>query len=71
MCIEDEKAGFFEHSDCFEKPLIEAPLFSYFESWRTSLDATYKGTFSDLIYGDLPTMDEVEDALKFLKENLK
>jgi len=71
LCVEDEKAGFFEHSDCFEKPLFEAPLFSDFESWRTSLDATYKGTFSDLVYGDLPDMDEIVDALVFLQEHLK
>ena len=28
ICIADEKAGFFEYSDCFEKPLADAPLFS-------------------------------------------
>ncbi len=70
LCIEDEKAGFFEYSDCFEKPLIEAPLFSNFERWRNSLDATYKDTFSDLVYGDLPDMDEISDALALLRKRL-
>lgn len=71
LCIEDEKAGFFAYSDCFEKPLIDAPLFSQFKDWRLSLNATYTGTFSDLVYGDLPTMDEIEEVFDFIKGNLK
>lgn len=71
LCIEEEKAGNFEYSDCFKNPLVEAPLFSDFASWRTSLDRTYKGAFSDLVYGDLPDMEEIADALAFLQEHLK
>ncbi len=71
ICIEDEKAGFFEQSDCFEQPLIDAPIFSELKSWRVSLGATYTGVFSDLVYGDLPTMSEIENALGFVKERLK
>jgi len=71
LCIEDEKAGFFIQSDCFEKPLVDAPLFSQFKDWRSSLNATYTSVFSDLVYGDLPTMDEIEEALDFIKENLE
>ncbi len=70
ICIEDERAGFFVDSGCFEKPLIEAPLFSQFTDWHSSLNATYTGTFSDLVYGELPTMDEIEDAINFIKENV-
>lgn len=70
LCIEDEKAGFFGYSDCFDKPLIDAPLFSKFKDWRPSLNTTYAGAFADLVYGDLPTMDEIEDSLYFIKENL-
>ena len=70
-CIEDEKAGFFGYSDCLEKPLAEAPLFSDFGEWRSSLEVTYKGLFADLVYGELPSMDEVVAALMSLHERLK
>jgi len=70
ICIKDEKAGFFAHSDCLEKPLADAPLFSEFEDWRISINATYTGIFADLVYGDLPTMDEIVSTLSFIKENL-
>lgn len=70
-CIEDEKAGEFEHSDCFEEPLINAPLFSDFETWRNSLNRTYTGTFSHLVHGDLPDMSEISDALDLLQKHLK
>ncbi len=71
ICIEDEKAGFFEQSNCFEQPLINAPIFSGFENWRTSLGATYRGTFSGLVYGDLPTMSDIEEAFTFIRGHLK
>ncbi len=71
LCIEDEKAGFFEQSDCFEQPLIDAPIFSELGNWRASLSVTYTGTFSDLVYGDLPTMSDVEEAFNFIKGNLR
>lgn len=70
LCIVDEKAGFLIDSDCFERSLIDAPLFSQFSDWRTSLNTTYTGTFSYLVYGELPTMDEIEHAINFIKENL-
>jgi predicted nucleotidyltransferase component of viral defense system len=70
LCIEDEKAGFLANSDCFEKPLIDAPLFSKFNSWRPSLNATYTGIFSNLVYGELPSMDEIESTINFIKENI-
>lgn len=70
ICIADEKAGFFEYSDCFKKPLADAPLFSDFEKWRSPLEATYRGIFADLIFGDMPDMDEIVQALGFLRENL-
>ena len=70
-CVEDEKTGKFEHSDCFEKPLINAPIFSDFKAWHSSLDVTYRGVFSDLVYGDLPDMREISDALDLLQKHLK
>jgi len=71
LCIEDEKAGFFEQSDCFEQPLIDAPIFSEFGNWHVSLGATYTGVFSNLVYGELPEMSEIEEAFNFIKRNLK
>lgn len=70
ICIADEKAGFFEYFDCFEKPLADAPLFSDFEKWRPSLEATYKGVFADLVFGEMPDMDDIVLALGFLRGNL-
>lgn len=70
-CVADEKAGVFEYSDCFEKPLADAPLFSDFEKWRTPLEATYKGVFADLVFGEMPDMDEIVKALKLLELNLR
>ena len=70
-CIEDEKVGGFEHSDYFEEPLIKAPLFSNFETWRNSLNITYTNVFSNLVHGDLPDMSEILDALDLLQKHLK
>jgi len=71
LCIEDDKASFLKYSVCLERPLIGAPIFSEFGNWRASLDATYTGVFSGLVYGDLPTMSDIEEAFYFIKENLK
>ncbi len=71
ICIEDEKSGFFGSSDCFNTSLIDAPLFSRFKDWSSSLNTIYSGTFSDLVYGDLPAMGEIEDTFNFIKENLR
>ena len=70
LCIEDEKVGFFEQSDCFEYPLVDAPIFSEFGNWRVSLGTTYTGTFSNLVYGELPAMSDIEETLSFIKGNL-
>lgn len=70
-CIEDEKTGEFEHSDCFEEPLIRAPLFSNFEIWRNPLNTAYTGVFSNLVYGNLPDIGEISDALDLLQKHLK
>ena len=70
-CIAYEKAGKFKDSDRFEEPLMNAPLFSDFETWRSSLNRTYTGVFSHLVYGDLPDMDEILDALDLLQKHLK
>jgi len=71
ICIDDEKVGFFGYSDCFEKPLADAPLFSEFEKWRPLLEATYLGVFADLVFGEMPDMDEIVRALGFLHKNFR
>lgn len=70
-CIEDEKTGVFKYSECLEKPLVDAPLFYQFADWRPRVEATYNGVFSDLVYGQLPSMDEIVASFAFLHENLK
>lgn len=71
ICIQDERAGFFKYSDCFEKPLKSAPLFSEFKTWRPSVEITYNGLFADLVYGDRPTMDEIAQAINLLRDGLE
>ncbi|MFV2056430.1 MAG: nucleotidyl transferase AbiEii/AbiGii toxin family protein [Thiohalomonadales bacterium] len=70
LCIEDEKTSFFEHSDYLEYPLVDAPIFSEFGNWRPSLSTRYTGAFSNLVYGELPTMNEIEETFDFIKVNL-
>ena len=67
QCIDDERAGNFDGSVYLDHPLAEAPLFAKFKDWRPSLEATYNGIFSELVYGDLPSMDEVADTLNLLE----
>jgi hypothetical protein len=70
MCIDDEKVGFLGNSDCFENPLADAPLFFEFSNWQSSLESTYKTIFADLVFGEMPKMNEIADALNFLHENI-
>ncbi len=69
-CIDDEKAGFYGNSDCFENSLADAPLFCEFSNWRALLEKTYEGVFADLVFGERPKMDEIAEALNFLHENI-
>ncbi|QQG35168.1 MAG: nucleotidyl transferase AbiEii/AbiGii toxin family protein [Micavibrio aeruginosavorus] len=66
-CIEDEKQGFFKYAECLEKPLADAPLFSKFSEWAPAIQKIYEGDFADLVYGDLPLMAEIEQAIAFIK----
>ena len=70
ICIEDEMSGSFDYSECFEKPLKDAPIFTQFNEWAKLLEPTYTGIFSDLVYRDLPAMDEIKKALGLLERNL-
>ncbi len=70
FCILDEKSGVFGKSDYLKKPLVNAPLFTEFSNWQTSLEKTYEGVFADLVFGEKPEMDEIAVALRFLHKNL-
>ena len=70
-CIDDEKAGHFNYSRCLEKPLKEAPLFSKLDEWKAPITTTYDGIFSDLVYGDKPTIEEVIKVFGYVEKQLK
>ncbi len=69
-CIADERNVFPNTAELFNLPLAEAPLFLRFAEWRPSLAGTYSGVFADLVYRDLPPIQDIEDALMFIKEHL-
>lgn len=69
-CMNEEKAGGMVAPDYLEKPLMDAPLFSQFEKWRPALETTYSGIFSELVYGDLPAIEEISAALQLLRDAL-
>ncbi|MBW7876969.1 MAG: nucleotidyl transferase AbiEii/AbiGii toxin family protein [Candidatus Cloacimonetes bacterium] len=69
-CIAEEIAGSFNRSECFDKPLVEAPLFSKFNQWLPALNRTYTTSFKELVFGDLPAMSEITETITFLRENL-
>ena len=70
ICIEAEKNGIFDGAELLEKPLTDAPLFNEFSKWKSSLDKTYRGVFAELVYGEMPSLDEVEEALLFIRSNI-
>src|SRR5262249_32736623 len=70
-CIADERRSSVRTSLCLEQPIINAPLFSNFKNWREFLKKIYHGDFANFVYGHLPTLDEIEDSLMFIKENFK
>ncbi len=70
-CIEDERLLFPKTAGLFDMPLVDAPIFSRFAEWRPSLEVTYLGVFKDLVYRDLPDMQDIEDTLSFIGKNIK
>ncbi|UUA74259.1 nucleotidyl transferase AbiEii/AbiGii toxin family protein [Cellvibrio sp. QJXJ] len=62
-CIEDEMTGQYENAVYLREPLIKAPIFMGFPEWKGSLEGTYNGAFSELVYGQLPTIDEIGQTL--------
>ncbi len=63
-CIDDEKVGQYENSVYLNEPLKEAPIFVGFAEWKEPLESIYNGAFSGLVYGQLPSMDEIEQTLE-------
>lgn len=71
LCIRDEQDGRFDNAHYLLKPLREAPIFSNFTIWQTALEATYRGMFSELVYGSLPSIEDIGDSLKTIQDHLK
>ncbi|MCB1052501.1 MAG: nucleotidyl transferase AbiEii/AbiGii toxin family protein [Acidobacteria bacterium] len=68
-CLAEEKqsplnAAWLDHD------LSQAPLFKQFSTWLPRLDATYRGLFSDLVYGTLPPMEEIAERLSLIQDHL-
>jgi len=70
LCISDDQKGFLGQTDYLQKPLTDAPLFTAFKDWVPTLTTTYSGVFSDLVYGDLPPIADIEEALRFVRKHL-
>jgi hypothetical protein len=70
-CIADEIESWDEkQTACLKHPLQAAPLFSRFDEWWPNLEGTYRGVFTDLVYDELPEVDEISGTLKFLHSEL-
>lgn len=65
-CIEDERSGCFEQAAYLEHPMGQAPLFDKFQEWSPALRQTYENVFSQFVYGELPTMEEIEEAIALI-----
>lgn len=71
-CIADEMKSWKEgQTACLKQPLRSAPLFSRFDEWWPGLESTYTKDFADLVYGELPDVEEIRDTLGFLYKELK
>ncbi len=70
-CVHDEVRGAFDNARCLDKPLSEAPIFTEFDRWHDQLNRVYQGIFADLVYGDLPSMDQIGQSLNSLQASLK
>lgn len=70
-CVEDEKRLFTDTAHLFDNLLSKAPLFSNFDHWKASLTVTYTTSFKNLVYSDLPHMDEISETIVLLEKALK
>ena len=70
-CITDEIESWDEEYTVYLKHgLHAAPLFVKFDEWWPGLESTYTNDFADLVYGDLPDVEEIKDTLNFLHKEL-
>jgi len=70
-CIADEMESWGEdQTACLCEPLHAAPLFHRFDEWWPGIESTYTNAFADLVYGDLPDIEEIKETLDFLQQKL-
>lgn len=70
-CIADEIESWGEdQTACLKKPLKNAPLFHRFEEWWPGMESTYTNIFADLVYGELPSYEEIRETLDFIHQEL-
>lgn len=71
-CIADEIETWGEkETACLKQPLHTAPIFQNFDEWWSGLEGVYTNDFADLVYGELPSVEEIRDTLQFLRKKLK
>jgi len=70
-CITDEIESWGEdQTACLREPLHTAPLFHRFNEWWPGIESTYTNAFADLVYGELPDVEEIKETLNFLQQKL-
>jgi len=67
-CINDEKINGPEAQQSLHLSLIEAPLFKKINDWSKSLTRVYHEDFADFVFGELPTIEQIQETLFFIKE---
>jgi hypothetical protein len=71
FCIVDERTAWGEEKTVYlNKPLYTAPLFSRLKEWWPQIENTYNGVFANLVYGDLPSVDNINETLELLHQEL-
>jgi hypothetical protein len=70
ICINDEIKSFDASKSIFDRPLIEAPIFSKIGEWRPTIDSAYNHAFAALAYGEMPKMEEILDTISLIKAQL-
>jgi len=70
-CIADEIESWNKEKTAYLKePLHTAPLFDRFNDWWPGLENTYTNIFADLVYGELPSAEEIKETIVFLHQSL-
>lgn len=58
------------NDDWSSKPLVEAPIFNETSELISRLDTYYHGDFKKMVYGELPSIKEVEKSILLVKGRL-